>query len=175
VYYSHKPSGGRSHWLGDYVEESTKPLFPFGFGLSYTTFESEGLWLSRRTVSPRESVDVELTVSNSGSRSGAEVVQLYVRYRGASVTRPVKELKGFCRISLEPGVGRRVRFRLDPKTLAFLDREKRWVVESGTVEVMVGSSSADIRVTGSFDIVGEPYHLQNRESFFNEPMVQRLE
>ena len=155
VYYNHKPSGGRSNWKGDYVGVSSQPLFPFGHGLSFTRFEYANLEISPQQVGASGTVSIQLDVTNAGERRGEEVVQLYVHDVVASVTRPVKELKGFERIELAAGERKRVRFDLAVRQLAFYDRQMRRIVEPGTIEVMVGSSSADIRVTGQFEIVGE--------------------
>ena len=159
VYYNHKPSGGRTNWKGDYVDASTKPLFPFGHGLSYTTFEYANLDISPTQVGAAETVSIRVDVTNVGERSGDEVVQLYVHDVVASVTRPVKELKGFKRIALEPGEKRAVRFDLAASQLAFYDRSMRLVVEPGAIEVLIGSSSEDIRLAGRFSIVGETPEL----------------
>jgi beta-xylosidase len=155
VYYNHKPSGGRSNWKGDYVGVSSKPLFPFGHGLSFTRFEYGGLDVSPKQARALDTVQVRVEVGNTGSRPGEEVVQLYVRDAVASVTRPVKELKGFKRIAIAPGEKKSVLFSLAVGQLGFYDRNMAFVVEPGTIEVMVGSSSEDIRQIGRFEVVGE--------------------
>ena len=152
VYYNHKPSGGRSNWKGDYVGVSSQPLFPFGHGLSFTRFAYANLEISPQQVGASDTVSIQVEVTNAGDRRGDEVVQLYVHDVVASVTRPVKELKGFERIELAAGERKRVRFDLAVSQLVFYDRQMRRVVEPGTIEVMVGSSSEDIRVTGQFEI-----------------------
>jgi len=163
VYYGHKPSGGRTNWWGDYSDLSAKPLFPFGHGLSYTSFEYANLKLNAAQVSPSGAIDISVDVKNSGSCAGEEVVQLYVHDPIASVTRPVKQLVGFKRIALSPNETRRVTFHLDMSQLAFYDRRMEYVVEPGNVEVMVGSSSEDIRLTGGFEISGETRRLRRSE------------
>jgi beta-glucosidase len=163
VYYGHKPSGGRSQVRGDYVDLPTKPLFPFGHGLSYSRFEYANLGLSAAEVPAKGAVDVSVDVANAGLRPGEEVVQLYVHDVVASITRPVKQLAGFQRIGLGPGEGRRLTFRLDVSQLAFYSREMELIVEPGRVEVMVGSSSGDIRLSGSFEIAGEERVLARSE------------
>lgn len=155
LFYAHKPTGGRSHVLGDYVDMEAGPLFPFGHGLSYTTFEYRNLSVQPEVVGPDGEVSVTVQVTNSGRRAGDEVVQLYVRDVLASVTRPVKELRGFKRLTLQPGQSRTVRFRLKPAQMAFYDRQMQLVVEPGEFEVMVGASSHDIRLTGRFRVAGE--------------------
>lgn len=154
VFYGHKPSGGRSHWKGDYIDESAKPLFAFGHGLSFTAFEYDDLAVTPETVEADGEVRISCKVSNVGGRDGEEVVQLYLRDPIASVTRPVQELRGFARIALAAGESRTVTFRLAAAQLAFHDLGMRYVVEPGAVEVMIGASSADIRLRGSFAIGG---------------------
>jgi len=132
---------------------------PVGHGLSYTTFEYANLDISPTQVGAAETVSIRVDVTNVGERSGDEVVQLYVHDVVASVTRPVKELKGFKRIALEPGEKRAVRFDLAASQLAFYDRSMRLVVEPGAIEVLIGSSSEDIRLAGRFSIVGETPEL----------------
>jgi len=155
VYYNHKPSGGRSQWKGDYVDASAKPLFPFGHGLSFTTFAYEDFVISPARVDPTGTVRIRATVTNVGERRGEEVVQLYVHDVVASVTRPVKELKGFKRLDLAPGEAKTATFELSVSQLAFCARDMSFVVEPGTIEVMLGSSAEDIRLRGEFEIVGE--------------------
>jgi beta-glucosidase len=151
VYYNHKPTG-RGY---DYVGMSAVPLFPFGYGLSYTRFAYGGMKLGSRTIGPADSVTVTLDVRNEGDRAGDEVVQLYLRDMVGSVSRPVKELKGFTRVSLAPGEMRTVRFTLTPRDLRMLDARMQWVVEPGEFRVMIGASSEDIRLEGSFEVVGK--------------------
>jgi beta-glucosidase len=143
--YNHKPTG-RGY---DYAFMAAVPLYPFGYGLSYTKFTYGDITLSRPTIGPADSVVVSLPVKNDGSRAGDEVVQLYVRDMVGSVSRPVKELKGFSRISLKPGESRTVRFTLGPKELRMLNEKMQWVVEPGEFSVMVGASSEDIRSRAS--------------------------
>ncbi len=127
------------------------PLYPFGYGLSYTRFEYSNLRLSAAAIPADGRLQVSLDVKNCGSRAGDEVVQLYVRYPGSRVTRPVKELRGFRRIALQPGETQPVAFTLEAGDLAYYD-EGGFVVEPGTVQALLGSSSADIRLTGEFRI-----------------------
>jgi len=152
IYYSHRPSGGRSSWYGDYVELSASPLFPFGHGLSYTRFEFENLRIQPRQAAAEGKVEISVDVQNAGERSGDEVVQLYVHDLSSNVTRPVKELKGFQRVTLAAGEKKTVTFTLAVSQLGFYDRDERLVVEPGTIEVMVGSSSDDVRLAGEFEI-----------------------
>jgi beta-glucosidase len=154
VYYNHKPSGGRSHWKGDYAGTSSKPLYPFGHGLSFTRFEYDRLTIEPREARASDIVAVSFELKNAGARRGEEVVQLYVHDVVASVTRPVKELKGFRRVELSPGEAKAITFELAVSQLAFYDRDMALVVEPGTIEVMVGSSSEEIRLSGRFEVVG---------------------
>jgi beta-glucosidase len=136
VYYYHKPSAKRG-----YAFAENEPLYPFGHGLSYTTFSYTHLRLSPARIRVDEATRVTVDVANTGERAGAEIVQLYVHDQVGSVTRPVKALKGFRRIVLEPGEARSVAFELTPGELALLDREMQWRVEPGLFDVMVGGSS----------------------------------
>lgn len=154
VYYGHKPSGGRSHWKGSYVDGPTTPLYPFGHGLGYTTFAYEDLEITPERVAGDGSVQVSCTLRNSGARAGEEVVQLYVRDPVASAARPVRELRGFVRVALAPGESRRVRFELPCELLSFHDADMRCVVEPGEIQVAVGASSSDLRLRGSFTVTG---------------------
>jgi beta-glucosidase len=151
VFYDQKPSGGKSKWYGDYVSIASGPLFPFGHGLSYTTFEYSGFRMDARESAPGGTVSIQVNVRNTGRLPGDEVVQLYVCDEVASLPRPVKELKGFVRVSLQPGQSRRVTFHLPVNQLAFYDRDCL-IIEPGPIKVMVGSSSEDIRCAGEFNI-----------------------
>ncbi len=163
IYYNHKPSGGRSNWRGNYVDAPSTPLYPFGHGLSYTTFEYGDLRLSATEVHASGAVDITVDITNTGERSGDEIVQLYVHDVVASTTRPVKQLAGFARVSLDPGQTRTVTFVLDLSQLGLYDPQMRLVVEPGTVEVMVGASSGDIRTKATFDVIGEIRELRRDE------------
>jgi beta-glucosidase len=154
VYYNHKPSGGRSHWQGNYADLSARPLFPFGHGLSYTRFEYSNLQISPVQTTAHDTITVSAQVKNVGQRAGDEVVQLYLHDPIATVTRPVKELKGFKRITLRPDEQKTVIFHVPVAHMAFYNRQMNYVVEPGTIEVMVGSSSEDIRLAGAFEISG---------------------
>ena len=156
LFYNQKPSGGKSNWYWDYVSVARSPLYPFGHGLSYTTFAYGDLSLSTRQIEAGGTLDVSLKVTNTGSLAGDEVVQLYTCDEYACIPRPVKELKGFTRLTLQPGETRRVTFHLQVNQLAFYDEDLKLVVEAGTVRVMVGSSSAYIRCEGFFEITGAP-------------------
>src|SRR4029077_17411352 len=128
----------------DYVDLTGMPLFPFGFGLSYTTFEYSALRIEPAAIDPSGSATVSCTVTNTGARAGDEVVQLYIRDVLASMARPVIELKGFQRISLAPGDAKQITFRFGREHLQMLDRDMHWIVEPGAFRVMIGASSKDI-------------------------------
>jgi beta-glucosidase len=154
IQYNHKPSGGRSNWYIDYLESPAGPLYPFGHGLSYTTFGYTDFFITPAQSVSGGVVEVGLTVVNIGKVAGDEVVQLYICDPVASVPRPVKELKGFCRVGLKPGESRKVVFRLPVDILAFYDENMDLVTEAGTIQVMLGGSSNDIRLQGQFEIIG---------------------
>jgi beta-glucosidase len=131
-----------------------EPLFPFGFGLSYTTFEYGGLRISNPTVKKGETVTVSLQIRNAGARAGAEVVQLYLRDTESSLDRPEKELKAFRRVMLQPGETQTVTLTLDHSALSFFDPgQNDWVAEPGSFEVLVGASERDIRLRDGFSLV----------------------
>jgi Glycosyl hydrolase family 3 C terminal domain. len=169
VSYRHHPTGGRSNWKGDYVDGPTAPLWPFGFGRSYTSFELSNLRLDR-TQLPTDGGEVVVTldVTNTGARHGDEVVQLYVRDPEATVARPVLELRGFCRVGLAPGDLRSVSFRLSSEQFAYVGADYRRVVEPGVIHVFVGSSSVDLPLSARFELVGRTVHLVDRQRYLTE-------
>jgi beta-glucosidase len=166
VSYRHHPTGGRSNPKGPYVDGPTTPLWPFGFGRSYTTFELSNLRLDRDEAST-EGGDVVVTVdvANTGAHSGDEVVQLYVRDVEATVARPVLELRGFRRVGLEPGEARSVSFALSVEQLAYTGADYRRVIEPGTIKVFAGSSSADLPMTATLTLVGPVVDLVDRHRY----------
>jgi beta-glucosidase len=146
IYYNHKntgrPSDEGQKWNSRYIDAPFTPLFPFGHGLSYTTFGYTNLHVSRAKLPGTQSLTVTVDVTNTGTRAGTEVAQLYLRDDAASVTRPVRELRGFRRVTLQPGEKQTLTFQLRPDDFAFYDRKMRWVVEPGGFTVWVGGSSA---------------------------------
>jgi beta-glucosidase len=140
AYYNHKPSRGRS-----YIFTSREPLFPFGHGLSYTSFTLDNVRVTPAEIRPGQAATVRVDVANTGAREGDEVAQVYVHQRVASVTRPVKELRAFKRVRLKPGERTTVEMTLGPEALALLDGSMKPVVEPGDYDVMVGASSKDTR------------------------------
>ena len=153
-FYNYKPSGMNSHWYRNYVSEKVTPLYPFGHGLSYTKFEYSDLFINREQATSGENVDVSFKLTNCGSVAGDEVTQFYIRDEFATTPRPVKELKGYVRLFLRPGETRKVTFKLAVDQLAFYDVDLNLVLEPGMIEVMLGSSSEDIRLHGAIKIVG---------------------
>ncbi len=156
IYYNYKATGRPptdQKYTSKYLDVPWTPLYPFGHGLSYTTFRLSGLQLSSQRIAPDGRLTVSVEVENTGSRAGDEVVQLYVRDVAASVTRPVRELKGFERVSLRPGEKRRLQFTLAPEHLGFLDQNMRFVVEPGEFKVFAGTSSVGGLEAG-FEVVG---------------------
>jgi beta-glucosidase len=156
IYYNHKNTGRppdpKNKYTSKYLDAPWTPLFPFGHGLSYTRFRLSNLRLSAERITPAGSLTASVEVENIGKRSGDEVVQLYIRDLAASVTRPVKELKGFQRITLRSGEKRRIEFTLAPEHLGFWNRENKFVVEPGMFKVMVGNNSVDLLEAG-FEVV----------------------
>jgi beta-glucosidase len=138
AFYNHKPTARRG-----YLFDDVTPLFPFGFGLSYTSFAITNVRLKKPKIRRDAATQVSADVRNTGSRAGSETVQMYIRDRFSSVTRPVKELKGFRRIWLQPGETATVTFDITPDHLAFYDADMQFTVEPGEFEIMVGASSRD--------------------------------
>jgi beta-glucosidase len=157
IYYNHKNTGrppdANNKYSSKYLDAPWTPLFPFGYGLSYTEFRLADLRLSAPRIGPTETLTASVEVENTGRRAGDEVVQLYIRDVAASVTRPVRELKGFERVTLRPGERRRVTFTLGPEHLGFYNREMRFVVEPGAFKVFAGTSSQG-GLEASFEVVG---------------------
>jgi beta-glucosidase len=147
VFYNHKPTARRG-----YLGESREPLYPFGYGLSYTTFSYGEPRLAPSRISPDGRTTVSVDVTNTGSRAGDEVVQLYIRDRVSRATRPVQQLRGFERVTLEPGETRTITFELGPEHLSYHGLDMLRVVEPGWFDVMVGGSSADVR-TAELEVV----------------------
>ena len=147
-YYNHsKTKAGKN-----YIDMKGSPLYEFGFGLSYTTFEYSNLIITPGEVGTGGEIDVSVNIKNTGSRRGDEVIQLYMNDILSSVSTPVQELKGFSRVSLDPGEMKPVKFRLLPEDLALLDSGLNSVVEPGVFQVMLGSSSYDIKLKGVFEV-----------------------
>jgi beta-glucosidase len=148
IYYNSAPSG-RGY---DYVNLTGKPRFPFGYGLSYTTFAYSNLLVTPTSSGRNQPVTVTFEIQNTGAVEGDEVAQLYLHQTVSSIVRPMKELKDFARVHLAPGERKRVTFTLPPDALAIWNERMKRVVEPGRFDVMVGSSSEDIRLRGAFNV-----------------------
>ena len=155
MYYNYmntgRPPEAENRYTSKYLDQPWTPLYPFGYGLSYTKFKISNLQLSAPRIAATGKLTVTAEVENVGKRPGDEVVQLYIRDLVASLTRPVKELKGFQRVTLRPGEKRKVEFTLGSEHLGFWNREMRYVVEPGEFRVMVGASSADV-IEAKFEV-----------------------
>jgi beta-glucosidase len=156
IYYNHFNTGRPSmqdipskDYRTGYIDLKQSSKFPFGYGLSYTSFDYSNLVFSSDRLSKDGVIDVTLTVKNSGDFDGEEVVQLYIRDLVASLVRPVKELKDFKKISLKSGESKKVTFKVDKEKLSFYNEKLDWVAEEGKFDIMIGSSSADIRLKGT--------------------------
>jgi beta-glucosidase len=171
--YRHHPTGGRSHPKGDYVDSPVSPLWPFGFGRSYTTFAVERLRVDRTVLDTTgDEVTIRAEVTNTGTVPGDEVVQLYIRDEEASIARPVLELRGFRRVTLQPGERRTVAFRLSTEQLAYVGVDMRRVVEPGRVSVRVGSSSSDLPLATGLVLDGPVFELVERRDYLTETWVE---
>ncbi|GFI17560.1 beta-glucosidase BoGH3B [Lachnospiraceae bacterium] len=176
VYYNH-PNGsawhqGESIGFVNYVDMPHTPRYYFGHGLSYTTFAYSDLMISEKEIDAQGSVRIEAAVCNTGEYEGDEVVQLYLTDRYASMTRPVKELAGFKRISLKPGERKAVVFEVLASQMAFLDKNMRWKVEKGSIGVEIGSSSEDIRLTGEYTVKNDGWIEGRDRAFYAKTAVR---
>ena len=152
IYYGIRPSGGKSQFWGDYTDLPVTPQYEFGYGLSYTTFELSNLRVTPSRVKVGETVSIKADIKNTGSRRGDEVVQLYVNDVVASLTRPALQLKGFHRLSLQPGEASAVEFALPVTELAYYDINMKPAVEPGAFAVMVGTSSKNMMLRGQLEV-----------------------
>ncbi|MCM1267739.1 MAG: glycoside hydrolase family 3 C-terminal domain-containing protein [Bacteroidales bacterium] len=176
IYYNH-PNGsawhqGESIGFVNYVDLPHTPRYCFGHGLSYTNFTYSDLKISEQEIAPHGKLRIEAVISNIGDREGDEVVQLYLRDRFASMTRPVKELAGFQRISLKPGEKRKVVFEVAASQMAFLDKDMRWRIEKGTIDVEIGSSSEDIRLAGAYEVTETGWIAGRDRKFYAAASVE---
>ncbi len=149
LYYNHKPTGRGD----DYYDLSGEPLFPFGYGLSYTQFEYWGLKIIPDKSTGNQNAKLSFNLKNTGDYEGDEVVQLYVRDEVASIVRPVKELKGFKRVPLKPGETKTIHFDINPAMLEMLDKDMKKIVEPGVFKLMIGTSSNGIRLQGDLEVL----------------------
>ena len=159
IYYNHlntgRPSSGDNdkNYKSAYLDLSIYPKYEFGYGLSYTNFEYGNLKLDKKQINQNEKIEVSFELKNTGKREGAEVVQVYLHDKFASVVRPVKELKDFQKINLKPGETKTVRFTIDKEKLSFYNEDLEWQAEVGEFGLMIGSSSRDIRLKDSFELI----------------------
>jgi beta-glucosidase len=159
IYYNHFNTGRpakndrNTSYVSGYTDLQNSPKFPFGFGLSYTTFQYSDLKLSKQTMKSNESIEVSLTIKNTGEFAGEEVVQLYLRDKVGSVVRPILELKDFQKIKLEVGEIKTIKFIIDNQKLSFYNSKLEFNSEPGDFDLMIGSSSADIRLRSNFELV----------------------
>lgn len=170
VYYNH-PNGsawhqGESIGFANYVDMPHAPRYYFGYGLSYTKFAYSNLKLDKQNIDPLEEIKIEITVQNVGNMKGDEVVQLYFCDIFASITRPVKELAGFKRVTLEPEEKKVIVFTMQATQTAFLDRNKKWKVEKGEIEIQIGNSSENICKTKRFYITKDAWIDSKKRGFF---------
>jgi beta-glucosidase len=171
--YRHHPTGGQSHWKVDYVDGPTSPLWPFGHGRSYTTFTIDHLRIDQSVLATTgETATIRVDVTNTGSRPGDEVVQLYLRDEEATVARPILELRGFLRLHLAAGECRTVAFRVSTEQVAHIAADHRRVVEPGTVRVHVGRSSVDLPLSAELTLVGPVVEIVERHHYVTEVSVE---
>ncbi|MEV5129745.1 glycoside hydrolase family 3 N-terminal domain-containing protein [Streptomyces sp. NPDC053705] len=162
-YRSHTPFGQH------YIDGPATPLYPFGSGLSYTTFELDDLVVTPDSIGTDGEASISLTVRNTGSRAGAEVVQLYLRANTSGVTRPAQQLGGFARVHLQPGEARRITFTVSASQLGHTNARGGFSVDPGRTDLFIGTSSDDHRLTGAFDVLGKSRPLLSRErSYFSD-------
>jgi beta-glucosidase len=154
VYYNYKPSKG--YWMQKlkrgYVDMPATPLYPFGYGLSYTNYEYSNLRVEPAEIHPGGTAQVSVQVKNAGDQAGAETVQLYLHQNQAPVSLPAKQLRGFERVDLKPGETKTVRMTLAPEDLQLLDRDMHWRVVPGDFKIMVGRSSEDLPLNGTLQV-----------------------
>ncbi|MHA1310042.1 MAG: beta-glucosidase family protein [Candidatus Helarchaeota archaeon] len=150
VFYDEGIFVGYRHFDKNNIE----PLFPFGYGLSYTTFKYENLKIKKAEISKNDKIEISVDITNTGNRNGAEIMQIYINDCECSAERPPKELKAFKKVFLEPGEKQTINFELDPNILSFFDpKSNKWIIESGKFKVLVASSSRDIKLEGEIDYI----------------------
>ncbi|MXO03712.1 glycoside hydrolase family 3 N-terminal domain-containing protein [Flavobacterium sp. HBTb2-11-1] len=159
IYYNHFSTGrpakdeNSTNYVSAYIDLKNSPKFPFGYGLSYTTFDYSGLKLSSNKIKSNETIKVSFQLKNTGKVAGEEVVQLYLKDKFGSVVRPVLELKDFQKLKLNAGESKTIEFIIDKEKLSFYNNKLEWVAEPGDFEVMIGASSADIKLKSDFELV----------------------
>ena len=166
---------GNNDLTQGYVDEPGFPLYPFGYGLSYTLIEMDECRISSERISSEGNVTVSCRVTNTGEMSGAEVVQLYFRDRMASVTRPKKELAGFQRVSLRPGESKTVEFKFAADQTAFVGADCKWRIEAGEVELLIGSSSEQLQPAGVIRIEDTRIMAESKRTFVSKSRIVTAE
>jgi beta-glucosidase len=155
IYYNHLNTGrpsSKDRWHTGYLDESKEPLFPFGYGLSYSTFRYSNLRVLTPQIAGTGTLRVQASIENTGQREATEVVQFYVHDRVGPTSRPVRELKGFERVTLRPGESRTVEFTDNAQVLGTYDTQMKWVVPEGTYDVWIAPNAAAEGVTGTFEV-----------------------
>ncbi|MBR6085785.1 MAG: glycoside hydrolase family 3 C-terminal domain-containing protein [Spirochaetales bacterium] len=171
VYYNHRQGSGYNRppaagiFKGGYVDGPDDPLYCFGYGLSYTTFEISSFGIDKREVEADGDLRISCKVKNTGKRKGDEVVQLYTTFKNTGIIRPVQELRGFKRVSLEPGEEKTVIFNLSLRQMGYYDENMEFVVEPGTLEIKIGNKCRDYPITEKIQIVGEKKNVKNRRVY----------
>ncbi|MCM8833533.1 MAG: glycoside hydrolase family 3 C-terminal domain-containing protein, partial [Candidatus Omnitrophica bacterium] len=163
VYYHRKPVSKESN----YVYSDSKPLFPFGFGLSYSSFEYFNFNVKPKKIKAGDEFFVSISIKNTGKMEGKEVVQLYIRKKFSSCVLPSLLLKGFCKVDLKVNEVKTIEFKVPSEILSFTDENLKIKIEQGIYEIMVGSSSQDIKFKDEIEIKGDKF-LKNRKVFFSE-------
>ncbi len=160
---------------GGYVDGPSKPLYPFGYGLSYTSFALSDFTVPEdETPADGGTIRVSVTVCNTGERAGDEVVQLYTHFKDAYVTRPWKQLAAFKRVTLQPGERKRVTFAVSTAQLGYYNEEMDFVAEPGAMDLMVGTSSADIAFTREIRLTGKTACLMGRRRYTAQAVEEKL-
>jgi beta-glucosidase len=183
IFYNHKNGSGYNSgadggsgsaiFSGGYVDGKADPLYPFGHGLSYTTFEVSDMALESTEVPTDGVINVSCKVTNTGSVAGDEIVQLYTSFFGAHVTRPSMQLGGFKRITLQPGESAKVSFELKMAQLGYYNENMEFVVEPGELTVMLGDSSKNLPLRQKVEITGKKTNVMGKRSYVCETTVER--
>ena len=159
-------------WHGAGYKKENMPLYPFGHGLSYTTFSYSNLKAPKSAKTSDEWISIEFDVKNTGDRTGTEIAQLYVSANGLSMPRPALKLEGFTRVEIKKGNKTHIQFLVSPQQLAFLNKDMQWVIEPGNYDFMVGASSTDIKFKANVELKGTIQNLKQKDVFFSETIVK---
>jgi len=167
-----KDSFAADIFVGGYVDEEFTPLYPFGFGLSYSDFEVYDFKVSSQEVSTDGSLQVQCMIKNTGQVTGAEVLQLYIRFNGARVTRPERQLAGFARVNLKEGEVKAVQFELQMAQLGYYNEDMEFVVEPGDLELMLGTSSEDILFKEKVALTGNKINVSGKRVYTCDSLIR---